>query len=289
MTGDAELVASMRPRRSLLLTDLLEQPTALRRAPGFCAGCPHNTGTLVPEGSFNIGGTGCHGMATMQDAPGRDTHMFTHMGGEGAFWIGMAPFADVGHTFQNMGDGTYFHSGVLAIRAAIAAGVDITFKILLNGYISMTGGQAIPGGLSAQDVSRQVLAEGARQVVVVSDDPTRYDRRDRFPAGVEVHPRQELLAVEERLRDTKGVTVLVYDQACAAELRRDRKHGQCRGPRQAGVHPRGGLRGLRGLQRAIELHLGGAAGDRRWGASGRSTSRAATRTSPVSTVTARAS
>jgi indolepyruvate ferredoxin oxidoreductase len=230
----ADVARRLRPRETIELltpsTDAEATGTELVRAAGFCSGCPHNTSTRVPEGAFAIGGTGCHGMAAGLAVPGRETHHFTHMGGEGALWIGMAPFAEQTHTFQNMGDGTYSHSGYLAVRAAIAAGVTMTFKILLNGYISMTGGQAIPGGLSAQQLAAQVLAEGARRVVVVSDDVGSYKGGAPFPAGVAVHDREELLAVEEELRAEPGVTVLVYDQACAAELRRERKRGRAVDP-----------------------------------------------------------
>ncbi|MCW0216511.1 MAG: indolepyruvate ferredoxin oxidoreductase family protein [Pseudonocardia sp.] len=231
LVDDPELVASLRPRESLtLLSAGLGEKPGLVRAAGFCSGCPHNTSTQVPDGSFAIGGTGCHGMAGGMGDPMRPTRFNAHMGGEGALWIGMAPFADEDHVFQNMGDGTYSHSGALAIRAAIATGTTMTFKILLNGYISMTGGQSIPGGLTAQAVAAQVLAEGAREVVVVSDDVAKYRSEAPFPAGVSVHDRDELIAVQERIRTVPGVTVLVYDQACAAELRRERKRGNAVDP-----------------------------------------------------------
>ena len=166
----------------------------------------------------------------MLRAPGRDTYMGTHMGGEGGLWIGMAPFATQQHMIQNMGDGTYSHSGALAIRAAIAANVNMTFKVLLNGYISMTGGQAIPGGLSAQHLAAQLLAEGARKVVVVTDDLGHYEGAPSFPEGVEIVDRDELLRVQEDLQQIAGVTGLIYDQACAAELRRERKRGNAVDP-----------------------------------------------------------
>jgi indolepyruvate ferredoxin oxidoreductase len=242
---DRDVLEAMRPRErlgALTLTatsvaqddvdeeDGEQQGEQLVRAAGFCSGCPHNTSTKVPEGSWGIGGTGCHGMAIALAAPGRETHMFTHMGGEGALWIGMAPFAELPHAFQNMGDGTYSHSGYMAIRAAIAANVNMTFKILLNGYISMTGGQAIPGGLPAHRIAAQVLAEGARKVVVVSDDPSKYGDRREFPTGVEIEHRDRLIEVQEELRRIPGVTVLIYDQPCAAELRRERKRGRAAEP-----------------------------------------------------------
>ena len=230
------------PRESLDLLQLSIVDGAgggeLVRAAGFCSGCPHSTSTKVPEGSFNIGGTGCHGMAGMLSVPGRDTVFGTHMGGEGALWIGMSPFTDQRHVFQNVGDGTYSHSASLVVRAAVAAKATMTFKVLLNGYISMTGGQAIPGMLTAQDVAHQVLAEGAREVVVVTDDPGKFDGGGKFPAGVRIHDRDDLIEVEERLREVEGVTVLVYDQACAAELRRERKRGNAPEPnKRAFINP----------------------------------------------------
>ncbi|MFT3855301.1 MAG: indolepyruvate ferredoxin oxidoreductase family protein [Ilumatobacteraceae bacterium] len=242
-SGDAELVASLRPRHGLTVLSASSAPVAteelvphddehtdLVRAAGFCSGCPHNTGTKVPDGSFAIGGTGCHGMAIALAAPGRPTFMGTHMGGEGALWIGLAPFVDQRHTFQNMGDGTYSHSGALAIRAAVAAGTTMTFKVLLNGYISMTGGQSIPGGLTAQMLAAQLLADGVRKVVVATDDLSHYEGTAPFPAGVDVVERDALLRVQEELRGLDGVTALVYDQACAAELRRERKRGNAVDP-----------------------------------------------------------
>lgn len=200
----------------------------LHRKPAFCAGCPHNASTNLPEESIGLGGIGCHGMATYM--PERRTLAYTHMGGEGANWIGMAPFSGTDHIFQNMGDGTYFHSGLLAIRAAVAAGVNITYKILANGAVAMTGGQEIEGhSINAiplvQDISGQLLAEGVAPVVVVSDKPQTYKRRT-LPRGVRVVHRDELTAIQEEFKGLRGVTALVYDQTCAAEARRLRKKGQ---------------------------------------------------------------
>ncbi|MGC0367027.1 indolepyruvate ferredoxin oxidoreductase [Rhodococcus sp. 27YEA15] len=202
----------------------------LVRAAGFCSGCPHNTSTRVPEGSFNFGGTGCHAMATFADMDGRETEMLPQMGGEGAMWIGMSRFSSEQHAFQNVGDGTYSHSASLAIRAAIAADVNITFKILLNGFISMTGGQAIPGGLSAADVARQVLAEGAKKVVVVTENPKRVRLSGKLPRGVQIRHRKKFIQTETELSTESGVSVLIYDQECAAELRRHRKRGTAEDP-----------------------------------------------------------
>jgi indolepyruvate ferredoxin oxidoreductase len=207
------------------------------RAPGLCSGCPHSSSTRLPDGSLAFAGTGCHAMARSLKQPDRQTLLGTHMGGEGGLWLGMAPFSSASHVFQNMGDGTYAHSGSMMIRAAVAAGVSMTFKILLNGTIAMTGGQSLPEAISAEQVAQQVLAEGVSAVAIVTDDPARI-RRKRLPKGVSVDDRRELVAVEQRLREMRGVTVLVYDQPCAAELRRDRRRGKVPEPDQrAYIHP----------------------------------------------------
>ncbi len=195
------------------------------RLPHFCSGCPHNTSTQVPEGSRAVGGIGCHFMAGWMD---RNTITYTQMGGEGATWIGQAPFTETPHIFQNVGDGTYAHSGSLAIRAAVAAGVNITFKILYNDAVAMTGGQPVEGSLTVARVVRQLEAEGVAPIVVVTDDTGKYARGDaRFalPANVTVRDRRELDLVQRQLRETQGVSALVYDQSCAAELHRKRKRG----------------------------------------------------------------
>ncbi len=193
------------------------------RAPFFCSGCPHNTSTRVPEGSRAMAGIGCHSMALFM--PGRETATTTQMGGEGVNWVGQAPFTTENHVFQNLGDGTYSHSGLLAIRAAAAAGVNITYKILYNDAVAMTGGQPIEGGLSVPQIAQQVLAEGARRIVVVSDEPDKYPANAGFPKGTEIRHRDDLDAVQRELREIPGLTVLVYDQTCAAEKRRRRKRG----------------------------------------------------------------
>jgi len=197
-------------------------PLSLLRTPYFCAGCPHNSSTRVPEGSRALAGIGCHYMVQWM---GRDTARFTQMGAEGASWIGEAAFSTRPHMFQNVGDGTYFHSGLLAIRAAVASGVNITFKILYNDAVAMTGGQPMDGPLTVPQITRQVYDEGARRVVVVSDEPDKYPASDLFATGTSVHHRDELDTVQRRLRDVPGTTVLVYDQTCAAEKRRRRKRG----------------------------------------------------------------
>ncbi|MEL0137521.1 MAG: indolepyruvate ferredoxin oxidoreductase family protein, partial [Halieaceae bacterium] len=198
----------------------------IERVPHFCSGCPHNTSTKVPEGSHALGGIGCHYMATWM--PDRATHTFTQMGGEGATWIGQAPFTETQHVFQNLGDGTYFHSGVLAIRAAVAAGVNITYKILYNDAVAMTGGQPIDGSLTIDDLIHQLRGEGVRRIALVSDNPE--DWRGQFNAipGFSLSHRDDYDALMRELREFKGTSVIVYQQTCAAEKRRRRKKGQMR-------------------------------------------------------------
>jgi len=194
----------------------------LERIPYFCSGCPHNTSTNVPEGSRATAGIGCHVMAIWMD---RRTSTYTHMGGEGVPWIGQAPFTDEKHIFANLGDGTYYHSGSLAIRAAIAAKVNITYKILYNDAVAMTGGQPFDGPLSPADIARQVAAEGASRIVVVTDEPDKYPA-GYFAPGIGIRHRDELDAVQRELREVPGCTILLYDQTCAAEKRRRRKRGK---------------------------------------------------------------
>jgi len=191
-----------------------------QRIPYFCSGCPHNSSTVVPEGMRAYAGIGCHFMAQWMD---RSTLGYTQMGGEGANWVGEAPFSKRGHVFQNLGDGTYNHSGYMAIRAAIAAKTNITYKILFNDAVAMTGGQRNDGGLTVPQVARQVAAEGAKRVVVVTDEPDKYPRDTLWPSGLTVHHRDDLIEVQKQLAAIPGVTVLIYDQTCAAEKRRRRK------------------------------------------------------------------
>jgi len=194
------------------------------RVPHYCSGCPHNTSTKVPEGSRAMAGIGCHYMVTWMD---RATDTFAHMGGEGVPWIGQAPFTDTEHVFQNLGDGTYFHSGSLAIRQAIAAGVNITYKILYNDAVAMTGGQPVDGTLTVPQIARQMHAEGVHTIVLLSDDIAKWKlRRHEFPHGVEFHDRAELDAVQKQLRTVKGTSILIYEQTCATEKRRRRKRGK---------------------------------------------------------------
>jgi indolepyruvate ferredoxin oxidoreductase len=193
------------------------------RTPYFCSGCPHNSSTVVPQGMRAYAGIGCHFMSQWMD---RNTLGWTHMGGEGANWIGEAPFSKRNHVFQNLGDGTYNHSGYLAIRAAAASGVNITYKILFNDAVAMTGGQRNDGGLNVAQIARQVAAEGAKKIVVVTDEPWKYPKGTEWPAGVTIHHRDDLMAVQTGLADIPGLTALIYDQTCAAEKRRRRKRGQ---------------------------------------------------------------
>jgi indolepyruvate ferredoxin oxidoreductase len=201
---------------------LADTPDIAVRIPYFCSGCPHNSSTVVPEGMRAYAGIGCHYMAQWMD---RSTLGFTQMGGEGANWIGEAPFSQRPHVFQNLGDGTYNHSGYLAIRAAVAADVNMTYKILFNDAVAMTGGQANDGGLTVPQIARQVAAEGVKRVVLVSDEPWKYSRSEDWPRGLTIHHRDELMKVQSELAEIPGVTALIYDQTCAAEKRRRRKRG----------------------------------------------------------------
>ena len=205
------------------------------RTPHFCSGCPHNTSTKLPEGSRAQGGIGCHYMTQWMD---RNTDTFTQMGGEGATWIGQAPFTDTPHIFQNLGDGTYFHSGQLALRAAVAAGVNITYKILYNDAVAMTGGQPIDGELRVDQLSQQIFAEGVQRIALVSDEPDKYPTRKTFAPIVTFHHRSELDAVQRELRECKGTSVIIYDQTCATEKRRRRKRGKLVDPqKRAFINP----------------------------------------------------
>ncbi|CAE6820088.1 hypothetical protein R69746_06014 [Paraburkholderia aspalathi] len=212
--------------RVSLLTELSRiefAPEAMLRSFYFCSGCPHNSSTIIPAGSKAYAGIGCSWMAQTMD---RDTQGYTQMGAEGMAWVGEAPFSKRAHMFQNMGDGTYFHSGLLSIRAAIAANTNITFKILYNDAVAMTGGQRHDGQLDPMTITTQVRAEGVQRIAVVSDDPAKYPANAGWADGVTIHHRSELQNVQEQLRDIAGVTVLVYDQTCAAEKRRRRKRKQ---------------------------------------------------------------
>ncbi|HJR20777.1 MAG TPA: indolepyruvate ferredoxin oxidoreductase family protein, partial [Dongiaceae bacterium] len=199
---------------------------AIRRVAYFCSGCPHNTSTKVPEGSRALAGIGCHIMANWMD---RSTDTFTQMGGEGVTWVGQAPFSKTGHVFQNLGDGTYYHSGLLAIRAAVASGANITYKILFNDAVAMTGGQPVDGPLTVPMMAQQLTAEALARITIVTDRPEIY-RGVTLPAGVIVHHRDELDAIQREMREVKGVSAIIYDQTCAAEKRRRRKRGLMEDP-----------------------------------------------------------
>ena len=195
---------------------------SLARLPYFCSGCPHNTSTRVPAGSRAYGGVGCHFMANWMD---RDVYSYSQMGGEGVAWIGQAPFVKTPHIFQQLGDGTYYHSGILAIRSAVAAKVNITYKILFNDAVAMTGGQPVDGQLTVPQITHQVRNEGIRRIAVVTDEPDKYGDQTGFASGTTVHHRNDLDAVQRELREVEGVSILIYDQTCAAEKRRRRKRG----------------------------------------------------------------
>ena len=201
-------------------------PLSVNRAPFFCSGCPHNWGTKVPEGSVVGMGTGCHGMTLLMDEDRVGESIgITAMGNEGAHWIGMAPFVETPHVFQNIGDGTYFHSAQLAVQAAIGSGANITYKLLYNDTVAMTGGQEPSFRVGVIELARILLLQGVGEVVITADDVGRYKGRS-LPDGVRVFDRSEIVAIQERLAGVAGVTVLIHDQECAAELRRARNRGK---------------------------------------------------------------
>lgn len=198
------------------------EPPTLRK-PWYCAGCPHNTSTKVPDGSFAMVGIGCHYMVQWMD---RNSALCTQMGGEGVPWIGAAPFTETPHIFANLGDGTYYHSGTLAIRASVSAGVNITYKILYNDAVAMTGGQPVDGEMPVWRVAQQVMAEGVTKCWIVSETPDNYKDVKEIPASVPVLHRDWMDKIQKEARETKGTTVIIYDQTCAAEKRRRRKRNE---------------------------------------------------------------
>ncbi len=221
--GDAgTLPAAVEARLAVIEAASKASAAEVARSPYWCSGCPHNRSTAVPEGSFAGAGVGCHGMALWIDDRAQVVHQ---MGGEGATWIGRAPFTDRPHMFQNVGDGTFFHSASLAVRAAVAAGVDITYKILYNGAVAMTGGQDAAGAVGVPELTQAMAAEGVSRIIVCSDDPDRHSSSGPLAPGAEIWGRDRLEEAQRLLRDTPGVTLLVYDQQCAAEKRRERKRG----------------------------------------------------------------
>ncbi|MFZ6710172.1 indolepyruvate ferredoxin oxidoreductase family protein [Undibacterium sp. TC9W] len=209
---------------------LSKQVNTPARPAYYCSGCPHNTSTKVPEGSLALAGIGCHVMATAIYP--EFNKLTTHMGGEGAPWIGQAAFSTLPHVFQNLGDGTYFHSGYLAIRAAVAAKVNITYKILYNDAVAMTGGQPVDGIISVPMMAQQMAAEGVKRIALVTEDLSRYTDRSNLPSFLTLHDRKDMDAVQRELREIPGATVLIYDQTCAAEKRRRRKKGEFPDPNQ---------------------------------------------------------
>ncbi|WP_169544725.1 indolepyruvate ferredoxin oxidoreductase family protein [Sneathiella aquimaris] len=201
---------------------LNQSPAKISRTPFYCSGCPHNTSTVVPDGSRAVAGIGCHYMVTWMN---RNTNEFTQMGGEGVPWVGQQHFTDEKHIFANLGDGTYHHSGLLAIRQAISAKANITYKILYNDAVAMTGGQPLEDQLTPWQIAQQVAGEGVKTIRIVSDEPDKYPSSINWPKGTTFHHRDDLDAVQKSLREVEGVTILLYDQTCAAEKRRRRKRG----------------------------------------------------------------
>ncbi|NHZ61972.1 indolepyruvate ferredoxin oxidoreductase family protein [Massilia genomosp. 1] len=219
--------------KELVLKNVSTKPNPdTDRTPYFCSGCPHNSSTKVPEGSRALAGIGCHYMVLWMD---RETSTFTHMGAEGVTWVGQAPFTNEKHVFTNLGDGTYFHSGILAIRAAVSAKVNITYKILFNDAVAMTGGQEFDGPLDPGMISRQIAAEGVGPIIVVTDEPEKYPSDYKWAEGVTVRHRSELMDVQRELREKPGVSAMIYDQTCASEKRRRRKRNEYPDPAKRAV------------------------------------------------------
>ncbi len=227
-----ERIAFLEAKEAVLRNVSTKPNPETDRTPYFCSGCPHNSSTKVPEGSRALAGIGCHYMVLWMD---RETSTFTHMGAEGVTWVGQAPFTSEKHVFTNLGDGTYFHSGLLAIRAAVAAKVNITYKILFNDAVAMTGGQVFDGPLDPGMISRQIAAENVGPIIVVTDEPDKYPDDYNWAPGVTVRHRSELMEVQRELRDCPGVSAMIYDQTCASEKRRRRKRKEYPDPAKRAV------------------------------------------------------
>ena len=227
-----ERIAFLEAKELVLKSAGLKPNPQTDRTPYFCSGCPHNSSTKVPEGSRALAGIGCHYMVLWMD---RETSTFTHMGAEGVTWVGQAPFTNEKHVFTNLGDGTYFHSGILAIRAAVSAKVNITYKILFNDAVAMTGGQEFDGPLDPGMISRQIAAEGVSPIIVVTDEPEKYPDDYNWAPGVTVRHRSELMDVQRELREMPGVSAMIYDQTCASEKRRRRKRNEYPDPAKRAV------------------------------------------------------
>jgi indolepyruvate ferredoxin oxidoreductase len=258
---------------------MLEVPA---RTPAFCSGCPHNRSTQVPDDAVVGAGVGCHAMVLWMD---RGAVGISHMGGEGSQWIGRAPFTDRAHMFQNIGDGTFFHSGSLSIRAAVAAGVNITYKLLYNRAVAMTGGQDVAGVMEVPELTRGLAAEGVRRVIVCSDEPDKFGSAADWAPNVDVWERDRLDEAQRVLRETPGVTVIVYDQQCAAEKRRDRKRGKLATPSlRVLINERAAATAASRAIASPSIRCRPSSGRRR-----RSTSRRATSTTRASRATARPS
>jgi indolepyruvate ferredoxin oxidoreductase len=219
--GDRVALAPRKPGPRIQLS-----LSPVKRTPYFCSGCPHNRSTPLPEGSLGGGGIGCHTMVTLSDRPDQAVLALTQMGGEGSQWIGQHLFTDVKHIFQNVGDGTFAHSGQLALQFCVAAGVNITYKLLYNQVVAMTGAQNAEGGLAVPELTHKLTAEGVKQIVIVTDEPKKYRGVTTLAAGVTVRHRDQMDAVQKELREVQGVTVIIYDQQCANEARRLRKRGK---------------------------------------------------------------
>jgi indolepyruvate ferredoxin oxidoreductase len=235
-----ESLQTERMRARLAEIEALERAASeplVTRDPFFCPGCPHNTSTRLPEGSRALAGIGCHWLVTKM--PERESLPFTQMGGEGVPWLGVMPFTDEAHVFANIGDGTWAHSGSLAVRAAVAAAANMTYKVLVNSAVAMTGGQHVESNLTVPRVAAQLRAEGVARIAIVADDPERHRDDPMLPAGVTFHHRSALDAVQRELREVKGVSALIYDQECATERRRKRKRGSAaKAERRAMINPR---------------------------------------------------